>query len=266
MTATTSATTAAPAARHDRGSRRRGGRHRLPTPVAPDDPGRRRGSRRGRDQGPAHPSRVPRRAAARRVDDRDRRSTARRVKAAGFPREKYLEDFDHDANPTSTRPAPTPSAPGTGSAAVNRWPDRGLRHRQEPPCSSPRHGRGDEGIPGQYTLATRLVNRARRSRRRQDPHQDDQPVRAGRPTHHRRARLRMSLDTRGAELLFQVMTEREGRTASRSPATVVRRVDQDLHRPAPVRCDRRPPHLWRHHHRTGTASYRLSHARHSTRH
>jgi DNA replication protein DnaC len=33
------------------------------------------------------------------VDDRDRRSTARRVKAAGFPREKYLEDFDHDANP-----------------------------------------------------------------------------------------------------------------------------------------------------------------------
>ena len=33
------------------------------------------------------------------VDDRDRRSTLRRVKAAGFPREKYLEDFDHDANP-----------------------------------------------------------------------------------------------------------------------------------------------------------------------
>ena len=30
---------------------------------------------------------------------------------------------------------------------------------------------------------------------------------------------------------------------------VVRRVDQDLHRPAPVRCDRRPPHLRRHHHR-----------------
>jgi DNA replication protein DnaC len=33
------------------------------------------------------------------VDDRDRRSTARRVKIAGFPREKYLEDFDYDANP-----------------------------------------------------------------------------------------------------------------------------------------------------------------------
>ena len=33
------------------------------------------------------------------VDDRDRRSTLRRVKAAGFPREKYLEDFDYEANP-----------------------------------------------------------------------------------------------------------------------------------------------------------------------
>lgn len=33
------------------------------------------------------------------VDDRDRRSTVRRVKAAGFPREKWLADFDFDANP-----------------------------------------------------------------------------------------------------------------------------------------------------------------------
>ncbi len=32
-------------------------------------------------------------------DDRDRRRTARRVKAAGFPREKWLGDFDFDANP-----------------------------------------------------------------------------------------------------------------------------------------------------------------------
>ncbi|GFG50334.1 hypothetical protein MAGR_17750 [Mycolicibacterium agri] len=32
-------------------------------------------------------------------DDRDRRSTIRRVKAAGFPRQKWLGDFDFDANP-----------------------------------------------------------------------------------------------------------------------------------------------------------------------
>jgi len=32
-------------------------------------------------------------------DDRDRRSSVRRVKAAGFPRDKWLGDFDFDANP-----------------------------------------------------------------------------------------------------------------------------------------------------------------------
>jgi DNA replication protein DnaC len=33
------------------------------------------------------------------VDDRDRRSSIRRVRAASFPREKWLGDFDFDANP-----------------------------------------------------------------------------------------------------------------------------------------------------------------------
>jgi DNA replication protein DnaC len=32
-------------------------------------------------------------------DDRDRRRSERRIKAAGFPREKWLQDFDFDANP-----------------------------------------------------------------------------------------------------------------------------------------------------------------------
>ena len=32
-------------------------------------------------------------------DDRDRRRSARRITAAGFPREKWLSDFDYDANP-----------------------------------------------------------------------------------------------------------------------------------------------------------------------
>ncbi len=35
-------------------------------------------------------------------DDRARRRSARRVKAAGFPREKWLADFDFDANPNIT--------------------------------------------------------------------------------------------------------------------------------------------------------------------
>ncbi|EAP98730.1 IS21 family transposase [Janibacter sp. HTCC2649] len=38
------------------------------------------------------------------VDDRDRRSSVRRVKAAGFPRDKWLGDFDFDAN-TAVNPA-----------------------------------------------------------------------------------------------------------------------------------------------------------------
>lgn len=33
-------------------------------------------------------------------DDRDRRRSARRIKAAGFPREKWLDDFDFEANPS----------------------------------------------------------------------------------------------------------------------------------------------------------------------
>lgn len=33
-------------------------------------------------------------------DDRGRRRSARRVKAAGFAREKWLADFDYSANPT----------------------------------------------------------------------------------------------------------------------------------------------------------------------
>jgi DNA replication protein DnaC len=32
-------------------------------------------------------------------DDRDRRRSERRIKAAGFPRQKWLQDFDFDANP-----------------------------------------------------------------------------------------------------------------------------------------------------------------------
>lgn len=34
------------------------------------------------------------------VDDRDRRSPLRRIKSGGFPREKWLADFDFDQNPS----------------------------------------------------------------------------------------------------------------------------------------------------------------------
>ncbi len=51
-------------------------------------------------------------------DDRARRRSERRIKAAGFPREKSLRSFDFDANPTSTpRPSPSPAASGSRRAS-----------------------------------------------------------------------------------------------------------------------------------------------------
>ncbi len=51
-------------------------------------------------------------------DDRDRRSSARRVKAAGFPRDKWLGDFDYDANPNVT-------AATVNSLATGDWIRKG---------------------------------------------------------------------------------------------------------------------------------------------
>ncbi|GAA5199930.1 hypothetical protein GCM10023346_40860 [Arthrobacter gyeryongensis] len=52
-------------------------------------------------------------------DDRDRRSSVRRVKSAGFPRDKWLGDFDFEAN-TNINPATiTPSPAGIGSAKAS---------------------------------------------------------------------------------------------------------------------------------------------------
>ena len=93
------------------------------------------------------------------VDDRDRRSTARRVKIAGFPREKYLEDFDHDANP-NINPALV------HTLAAGDWIRRG-----DPLCLIGDSGTGkshlliglgtaaaEKGFRVRYTLATKLVN------------------------------------------------------------------------------------------------------------
>jgi len=143
------------------------------------------------------------------VDDRDRRSTARRVKIAGFPREKYLEDFDYDANP-NINPALV------HTLASGDWIRRG-----EPLCLIGDSGTGKshlliafgtaaamKGYRVKYTLATRLVNELVEAA-------DDKTLTE---TINRYGRVDlliidelgyMSLDTRGAELLFQVLTERE---------------------------------------------------------
>jgi DNA replication protein DnaC len=92
-------------------------------------------------------------------DDRDRRSSIRRVKAANFPRDKWLGDFDFDANP-NINPATI------HTLATGDWIRKG-----SPLCLIGDSGTGkshlliglgtaaaEKGYRVKYTLATRLVN------------------------------------------------------------------------------------------------------------
>jgi DNA replication protein DnaC len=143
------------------------------------------------------------------VDDRDRRSTIRRVANAGFPRQKWLADFDYDANP-NINPATI------HTLATGDWIRRG-----EPLCLIGDSGTGkshlliglgtaaaEQGFRVRYTLATRLVNELAEAA--------DEKVLARTIARYGRVDLLiidelgyMELDRRGAELLFQVLTERE---------------------------------------------------------
>ena len=143
------------------------------------------------------------------VDDRDRRSITRRVQNAGFPRQKWLGDFDYDANP-NINPATI------HTLAQGDWIRRG-----EPLCLIGDSGTGkshlliglgtaaaEKGYRVRYTLATRLVNEL------VEAANDIQLNRT--IAHYDRVDLLlidelgyMELDRRGAELLFQVLTERE---------------------------------------------------------
>lgn len=142
-------------------------------------------------------------------DDRDRRSSVRRVKAAGFPRDKWLGDFDFDANP-NINPATI------NTLATGDWVRKG-----QPLCLIGDSGTGkshlliglgtaaaEKGFRVRYTLATRLVNELVEAA--------DEKTLARTIARYGRVDLLMidelgymELDRRGAELLFQVLTERE---------------------------------------------------------
>ncbi|NQX29893.1 ATP-binding protein [Microbacteriaceae bacterium VKM Ac-2854] len=142
-------------------------------------------------------------------DDRDRRSSVRRVKAAGFPRDKWLGDFDFDANP-NINPATI------NTLATGDWVRKG-----QPLCLIGDSGTGkshlliglgtaaaEKGFRVKYTLATRLVNELVEAA--------DEKTLARTIARYGRVDLLMidelgymELDRRGAELLFQVLTERE---------------------------------------------------------
>jgi len=142
-------------------------------------------------------------------DDRARRRTTRRVKAAGFPREKWLGDFDFDANPN------------INPATIHTLASAGWVRSGQPLCLIGDSGTGkshlliglgtaaaEAGFRVKYTLATKLVNELVEAA--------DEMTLTRTIARYGRVDLLcidelgyMALDRRGAELLFQVLTERE---------------------------------------------------------
>jgi DNA replication protein DnaC len=146
-------------------------------------------------------------------DDRDKRRALRRVHDAGFPRPKRLEEFDYTANP-AINPAVV------GQLATCGWVKAG-----HPLCLIGDSGTGkshllialgtaaaEGGYRVRYTLASKLVNELAEAA-------DDRQLTKTIARYGRVDLLcldelgYMELDRRGAELLFQVLTEREERSA-----------------------------------------------------
>ncbi|MFI9509025.1 IS21-like element helper ATPase IstB [Nocardia sp. NPDC052566] len=142
-------------------------------------------------------------------DDRARRRSERRIRAAGFPRNKSLRAFEFDANSTVD--------PATiHTLATCEWIRKGL-----PLCLIGDSGTGKshllialgteaamQGFRVKYTLAAKLVNELVEAA--------DDKVLTKTIARYGRVDLLcidelgyMELDKRGAELLFQVLTERE---------------------------------------------------------
>jgi len=146
-------------------------------------------------------------------DDRDARRKERRVRDAGFPRAKRIEDFDYAANP-NVNPATI------ATLAAGAWIAAG-----SPLCLIGDSGTGkshllialgtaaaEAGYRVRYVLASRLVNELAEAAN--DKHLTKIIARYGRVDLLCLDELGyLELDRRGAELLFQVLTEREERSA-----------------------------------------------------
>ena len=195
-------------------------------------------------------------------DDRTQRRAARRVNAAGFPRPKRLAEFDFTANP-AINPALI------GQLAACDWVRDG-----RPLCLIGDSGTGkthllialgtaaaEHGYRVKYTLASKLVNELAEAAG--DRELSRTVARYG------RVDLLLvdewgylELDRRGAELLFQVLTEREERSslavASNEAFSSWTKTFTD-----PRLCAAIVDRLTYNGHiiETGTSSYRLAHAR-----
>jgi DNA replication protein DnaC len=146
-------------------------------------------------------------------DERDERRRVRRVREAGFPRDKRLEAFDHGANPNVN--------PGLlATLATAGWVAAG-----QPLCLIGDSGTGkshlliglgtaaaEAGHRVRYALASALVNELAEAA--DDRQLSRTLARYGRVDLLCLDELNyLELDRRGAELLFQVLTEREERSA-----------------------------------------------------
>ena len=148
------------------------------------------------------------------VDERDSRRRARRLIEARFPRIKRLEDFDLTVAPGVNPATLAALAKGAwidaGEPVVS---DRRLRHRQKPPAHRPRAS--PPAKPGRrvrYVTCAQLVNELAEAA--------DERILSKVVGRYGRLDLLLvdelgyvSVDPRGAELLFQVLTEREERAS-----------------------------------------------------
>ena len=146
-------------------------------------------------------------------DDRTRRRAERRIRDAGFPRPKRLDEFSFETNP-AINPAVI------GQLASCAWVKAG-----HPVCLIGDSGTGkshllialgtlaaEAGYRVRYTLASKLVNELVEAA--DDTHLTKLITRYGRVDALLVDELGyLQLDSRCAELLFQVLTEREERSA-----------------------------------------------------
>ncbi|WP_066374672.1 IS21-like element helper ATPase IstB [Herbidospora mongoliensis] len=146
-------------------------------------------------------------------EERDRRRADRRIRAANFPRSKWLSDFDYDANSSV-------QAAVINTLATCEWVKKGA-----PLCLIGDSGTGKShlliglgsaaamaGHRVRYVLASKLANELVEAA-------DDRQLTKTIARYGRVDLLcidelgYMELDRRGAELLFQVLTEREEKSS-----------------------------------------------------
>jgi len=145
-------------------------------------------------------------------DDRDSRRAARRIRDAGFPRPKLLSEFSFEANPAQPRGDRASGRLRLGQGRETRVFDRDSGTGKTHLLIALGTLAAEAGHRVRYTLASKLVNELVEAA---DERQLSKLIsRYGRVDLILVDELGyLELDRRGAELLFQVLTEREERSA-----------------------------------------------------